>query len=886
MQFSMIFRGVDQASKVMGKIMASEKKLASSVKSNAAKSAAAQGRVQRAMGATERAARKAFEMITNGARKAKNAVMELHRKTVALGKAGLGSIAAGAGKLKGGLMTALGTATAIYGTAALAAGKLIGTASQFEKFQTILETTEGSSAKAKAAMGWVTEFAVKTPYELETVMESFVRMRANGLDPTNGSLQVLGDTAAAMGKPLMQAVEAMADAVTGENERLKEFGIVASKTGKTITYEYTNALGKTVTASVKAGDRLAIQQTLMKIWGEKYGGAMEKLSQTWDGMVANMGDLWQKFQLMIMDAGLFDWMKGKLSGILDTVNQMEADGTLKAWATEIGQTIMTLLEQAWTFTTGLWSMIQKLASILKTVSDYVGGWERLAMILGAIAFAPQLLATAQGLFMIGKGMAFIATALAANPIVLVIAAIAGAAWLIYDNWDTVGPWFIALWENIKSAALTVWDWMKTAFSWTPLGMIIANWDGISDALSSPFETGKAALSAIWEGMKTLFGWTPLGMIIANWDGISAALSSPVETGKAALSAIWEGVKTLFGWSPLGVIISNWDGISAAMAKPFNDGRAALSDAWDKITALFSDFDWPDIPMPELPDFGPWLDKAGEIVSSAIGKVSDKAGAAWTRLRSVFSNDDPVEIAVRDPASIERATRAAEGLGTALETARSIDMSGVSGKINALIAEAKGIETALRQAIGQAQTFLGSVSFHHHGARMMETLAQGMQSRAQLVVNRIRATMQQVRDHLPSSPAKVGPLSDIHRLKFGETIASSIKAGPMVRAMRNAAAATMAAAVATVPANAQSAGIAVSAGPRPASVAASGPAAQPGPAGSPQRGGGTVINYKPTLHLSGDAKSAEASLRAQLEAHSRDIKRIVDEEARREARRRY
>lgn len=845
MQFSMIFRGVDQASKVMGKIMASEKKLAGSVKSNAAKSAAAQGRVQRAMGATERAARKAFEMVTNSARKAKNAVMELHRKTVALGKAGLGSIAAGAGKLKGGLMTALGTATAIYGTAALAAGKLIGTASQFEKFQTILETTEGSSAKAKAAMGWVTEFAVKTPYELETVMESFVRMRANGLDPTNGSLQVLGDTAAAMGKPLMQAVEAMADAVTGENERLKEFGIVASKTGKTITYEYTNALGKTVTASVKAGDRLAIQQTLMKIWGEKYGGAMEKLSQTWDGMVANMGDLWQKFQLMIMDAGLFDWMKGKLSSILETVNQMEADGTLKAWATEIGQTMMTLLEQAWSFATGLWGVIQKLASILKTVSDYVGGWERLAMILGAIAFAPQLLATAQGLFMIGKGMAFIATALAANPIVLVIAAIAGAAWLIYDNWDTVGPWFIGLWENIKSAALTVWDWMKTAFSWTPLGMIIANWDGITDALSSP-----------------------------------------VETGKAALSAIWEGVKTLFGWSPLGVIISNWDGISAAMTKPFNDGKAALSDAWDKITALFSDFEWPDFPMPALPDFGPWLDKAGEIVSSAIGKVSDKAGAAWTRLRSVFSNDDPVEIAVRDPASIERATRAAEGLRTALEAARAIDMSGVSAKINALIAEGKGIETALRLALGQAQSFLGSVSFHHHGARMMETLAQGMQSRAQVVVNRIRATMQQVRDHLPSSPAKVGPLSDIHRLKFGETIASSIKAGPMVRAMRNAAAATMAAAVATVPANAQSAGIAVSAGPRPASVAASGPAAQLGPAGSSQRGGGTVINYNPTLNLSGDAKSAEASLRAQLQAHSRDIKRIVDEEARREARRRY
>lgn len=843
MQFSMIFRGVDQASKVMGKIMASEKKLAGAVKSSASKSVAAQGRVQNAMGATARAARKAFEMVSNGANKAKNAVVDLHKKTLKLAGSGLSSIGDGFRKSARGMALGVSLLAAAYGGAAVAGNQLVGTASQFEKFQTILETTEGSAAKAKVAMGWVTNFAVKTPYELDQVTDSFVKLRAYGLDPTQGLLQSLGDTSAAMGKPLMQAVEAVADAVTGENERLKEFGIRASKSGSTITYAYTNAAGKMMKASVDAGNRIAIQQKLMEIMNEKYAGSMDRLSRTWDGMMSNLADMFMKFQLMIMDAGLFDWMKDKLAGVLETINQMEADGRLKAWATEIGDTIKTLLDQAWTFATGLAGIISELGSWLSMASDWVGGWERLAAILGAMAFAPTLLATAQGLFMIGKGMAFIATALAANPITLAIMAIAGAAWLIYDNWSVIGPWFEWLWDGIKAAASKVWEWMKTAFSWTPLGMIIANWDGITAALSAPFESGKAALSAIWEGIKTLFGWTPLGLII-----------------------------------------SNWDGISAAMSKPFESGRAALSGAWDDIKTLFTGFEWPEFPMPELPDFGPWIDKAGALVSKAIGKVSDTAGSAWTRLRSVFGNDDPVEIAVRDPASIERATRAAEGLGDALEAARAIDMSGVSSRINALIAEGKGIETAVRQAIGQAQSFLGSVSFHHHGARMMETLAAGMQSKAQVVVDRIRATMQQVRDHLPSSPAKVGPLSDIHRLKFGETIARSIKADPMVRAMRSAAAATMAAAVATVPAH--SAGIAVSAGPRSADVAASGPAALAGQAGGSQRGGGAVITYSPTITISGEARSAEASLRAQLEAHSRDIKRIVDEEARRQDRRRY
>ncbi len=76
---------------------------------------------------------------------------------------------------------------------------------------------------------------------------------------------------------------------------------------------------------------------------------------------------------------------------------------------------------------------------------------------------------------------------------------------------------------------------------------------------------------------------------------------------------------------------------------------------------------------------------------------------------------------------------------------------------------------------------------------METMAAGMRARAAVVIQEIQRMTQQVRDHLPSSPAKVGPLSDIHRLKFGETIASSIRSEPMVKAMRAASAATLAAA---------------------------------------------------------------------------------------------
>ena len=97
------------------------------------------------------------------------------------------------------------------------------TASDFEKYGATLETIEGNSTKAKESLKWIGEFAKQTPYELDQVTEAFVQMRAYGLDPTNGSLKSLGDAASAMNKPIIQAVEEMADAMTGENERLKEF---------------------------------------------------------------------------------------------------------------------------------------------------------------------------------------------------------------------------------------------------------------------------------------------------------------------------------------------------------------------------------------------------------------------------------------------------------------------------------------------------------------------------------------------------------------------------------------------------------------------------------------------------------------------------------------
>ena len=822
MKFQMVFEGVDRASRIMNKLMAAESKMA---KATSAGSAAAEKASRAAAAATaghtgsltklQAAAQKAFAMVKAGADSAGRATQALHRQTIALGKAGATQIGKGAGKAMTGLTVAAAGAVSAVGVASLVAGRLIGVASKFEKFQTILETTEGSSAKARSAMGWVTDFTAKTPYELDQVMESFVALRTRGMDPTTGLMQTLGDTSAAMGTPLMQAVEMMADAITGENERLKAFGITAEKTGDKIFYNYTNKAGKQMRASVKATDRLGIQAKLMSIFAEKYGGAMDKLSMTWDGMVSNMADLWSGFQLSIMNAGLFDWMKGKLAGVLETVNRLKDTGQLDVWAKTISDRIVMVLDNAWKFGQGVWKIMEKLGGYLQTAATYVGGWERLAAVLAGMAFAPILISTAAGLVQIALGLSMLTAALMANPITLAIAAIVAGAALIYVNWEPIKAFFVGVWTSISNAATNAWNTVKGWIGFDPMPVLSKLWDAHKLLAAMGVEALRGLVEGAWNNIKAVMEWSPVETISRLWAGLSTAATAAVESVFAAVDAVWSRVKALFEWSPVEAVQKSWAGISDALGGLI-DGAAA------------------------------------------------RAGAAWEKVKSVLSfSGGSDEAAV--PATMTDAIALRENATVAMQKLAELDA-----------ATAKLLPT-ITDAVGQARNYLAGISFFDQGAALMDTMAAGMRARAAVVVEEIQRMTQTIRDHLPSSPAKIGPLSDIHRLKFGETIAGSIRAEPMVKAMRAATAATMAAAAFTAPNVATASTGADTARVQVANVAAR-TAATAGSASAQQAAPPSVV-YSPTINLNGASEADKREFGKLLQEHAREIARLMDEQNR-------
>jgi len=227
-------------------------------------------------------------------------------KTFAQVQKRLGTLTSSVFSLNGAVVTLAGGA----GIGMLAKG-FLQTARDFERYEVMLETITGSSEKAKQSMDWIADFTKRTPYELNKVTDAFVKLSAFGLSGTRW-LSTLGDTASSMGKTLDQSVEMFTDAVTGEFERLKEFGIKASTQGDKVKFRWAEN-GKDMVISTEK-TQAGISSALEKIFS-RFSGGMEKQSKTLDGVLSNIKDQFVMLQKTIMDAGVFAEIKTQVGYI-------------------------------------------------------------------------------------------------------------------------------------------------------------------------------------------------------------------------------------------------------------------------------------------------------------------------------------------------------------------------------------------------------------------------------------------------------------------------------------------------------------------------------------------------------------------------------------------
>ena len=185
----------------------------------------------------------------------------------------------------------------------------------------------------------------------------------------------------------------------------------------------------------------------------------------------------------------------------------------------------------------------------KFLGSFLGNFLFSAISKLSLGFGYLIGYIAKGAMMFGKAIFMMSRALLTNPIGLLIAGIAVAAYLIYDNWGKIGPWFAELWQTVSGAFSSAWSSITNFCSEV--------WTNISNF----FTSGIGKITA------TILDWSPLGLFqqvfstVFSWFGIDVP-SKFSDFGKNMIDGLvngiknaWEGAKQIV--SDLGNGIKGW-----------------------------------------------------------------------------------------------------------------------------------------------------------------------------------------------------------------------------------------------------------------------------------------------------------------------------------------
>jgi len=256
-------------------------------------------------------------------------------KSGTVAQQGLTKASGGADALTGSLKSMIAQAAGVIalgvGIDSIATGMYDGI-DAFQGYRGQLKTITGDFDSASVELDRLINLSKETPFTLAQSVEGFSKLTHLGLDPSKQSMISYGNTAAAMGKDLMQMIEAVADASVGEFERLKEFGIKASSEGDNVRFTFQN-----VSTTIKK-DAASIQQYLIDLGNNKFGDAMGdqmgRLSAKSSNLQTSIAQLYNEMG----NLGAADSIGNSIDGIASLIDEITKN------LPEVLENITTLFE--------------------------------------------------------------------------------------------------------------------------------------------------------------------------------------------------------------------------------------------------------------------------------------------------------------------------------------------------------------------------------------------------------------------------------------------------------------------------------------------------------------------------------------------------------------
>lgn len=258
----------------------------------------------------------------------------------------------------------------------------------------------------------------------------------------------------------------------------------------------------------------------------------------------------------------------------------------------IGEPIMTAItnaiagmaERAVPVIQSMIDRFRDMVTWIRTNQSTIQAW--IGVIIGAttaigafvliISWGRIMTAAANAIKVVRNAMIAFNTVLLANPIGLVVAAIAGlvAAFVyLWNNVEGFRNFWKSAWSSIKSEASRAWKDITRYFS--------SAWSGIRKTWSGV--TG--FFRGVWSGIKSVFSsvgsWFS-SQFRSAWNGVRSAWNG----ARSFFSGIWSGIRGVFGsvasWFG-GVFRNAWSSIRSA----FSGWGSFFSSLWSQIKSKFS-----------------------------------------------------------------------------------------------------------------------------------------------------------------------------------------------------------------------------------------------------------------------------------------------------------
>jgi len=252
-----------------------------------------------------------------------------------------------------------------------------------------------------------------------------------------------------------------------------------------------------------------------------------------------------------------------------------------------------------------------------------------------------------------------------------------------------------------------------------------------------------ALPVIWEKIKAL---TILSAQMARmaFTGLISGLKSVILAVRALSIAFFTSP---IGWFALGItaligvgylLWRHWDKVSKALSTIWS----WLKSTWEKVSNalltawnfLKSSRHWDKVSK-ALSTIWSWLKSIWEKVSNALLTAWNFLKSSWQKVLEVFMYIHPLGI--------------------------------------------------LFKALNKLVQYVFGLDLFTAGKKIVESLWKGIEAFAMKPVEAMKNIVQKIRNLLPFSPAKEGPLANLHKIKLIETLAEAITPAPLIYAMTKA-----------------------------------------------------------------------------------------------------